>query len=216
MQSTSQRFHGTMHTWSGKGYGFIRRDDKQPDVFAHISDVMEFMGDQLEVGQRRLMQDAVPEAWKDGQTTALALSVALSAQSGHAIPWTVLRRAIDDAIKARWIELSTASGPWPCDITGASAVKLTPPLAPGGMGGPQPGGHIPKPKGVYISSAALEPSSLQDLMDVLPDVIKAAAGVPLQFQLQISLGDGQEVGSEIIQSINRLLDEVSTDLRLRL
>ena len=41
-----------MHTWSGKGYGFIRRDDKQPDVFAHISDVMEFMGDQLEVGQR--------------------------------------------------------------------------------------------------------------------------------------------------------------------
>ena len=35
-----------MHTWSGKGYGFIRRDDKQPDVFAHISDVMEFMGDQ--------------------------------------------------------------------------------------------------------------------------------------------------------------------------
>ena len=51
MQSTSQRFHGT-HTWSGKGYGFIRRDDKQPDVFAHISDVMEFMADQLEVGQR--------------------------------------------------------------------------------------------------------------------------------------------------------------------
>ncbi len=63
MQSTSERFHGTMHTWSGKGYGFIRRDDKQPDVFAHISDVMEFMGDQLEVGQR--VTRARPKERKD-------------------------------------------------------------------------------------------------------------------------------------------------------
>ncbi len=35
-----------------------------------------------------------------------SLSVALSAQTGHPIPWTVLRRAIDDAIKARWLELA--------------------------------------------------------------------------------------------------------------
>ena len=69
----SQRFHGTMHTWSGKGYGFIRRDDKQPDVFAHISDVMEFMGDQLEVGQRvtfELGQDP-----KSGKTKAINVRI---------------------------------------------------------------------------------------------------------------------------------------------
>lgn len=51
---------------------------------------------------------------------------------------------------------------------------------------------------------------------MLPNVVKAAAGVPLQFQLQISLGDGQDVGSETIESINTLLDEVSPRLRLRL
>jgi hypothetical protein len=83
------------------------------------------------------------------------------------------------------------------------------------MAEPQPGGYVPKPKGVYTSAAALEPSALQDLVDVLPDVIKAAAGVPLQFQLSVTLGDGQVVGSETVESINKLLEEVSADLRLK-
>jgi len=73
MRSTSERFHGTMHSWSGEGYGLIRRDDKQPDVFVHIRDVMEFMGDQLEVGQRvtfELAQDP-----KTGKTKAVNVSL---------------------------------------------------------------------------------------------------------------------------------------------
>ena len=163
----------------------------------------------------RLMQDAVPDAWKDGQTTALALSVALSAQTGRPIPWTVLRRAIDDAIKARWLELAPGSGAWPCDMADASAIELKQPAAPGGLAEPQPGGYVPKPKGVYMSSAALEPSALQDLVDVLPDIVKAAAGLPLQFQLSVTLGDGQEVGPETVESINKFLEEVSPDLRLK-
>jgi hypothetical protein len=94
-------------------------------------------------------------------------------------------------------------------------VTLKPPAAPGGMGEPQPGGYVPKPKGVYTSSAPLEPSALQDLVDVLPEVVKAAAGVPLQFQLSVTLGDGQEVGTETVETINKLLEEVSGDLRLK-
>ena len=44
-------------------------------------------------------QEALPEAWKDGQTTALALSLGLSAQTGQPVPWTVLRDGIDGALK---------------------------------------------------------------------------------------------------------------------
>lgn len=163
----------------------------------------------------RLMQDAVPEAWKDGQTTAFALSVALSAKSGQPIPWTVVRRAIDDAIKARWIELATGSGSWPCEMAGASAVMLKQPTASGGFAEPRGGGYAPKPIGTYASSAILEPPALQDLVDVLPDILTAAAGVPLQFRLSVTMGDGQEVGIETVDSINKLLEEVSSDLRLK-
>src|SRR5262249_1697363 len=42
----------------------------------------------------RLNEDAVPDAWNGGKTPAYALSVALSRQTGHSIPWTVLRNAI--------------------------------------------------------------------------------------------------------------------------
>jgi hypothetical protein len=125
-----------------------------------------------------------------------------------------MRRAIDDAITSRWLELAPESGAWPCDMAGASAVALKHPAAIG-AGEPQPGGYASKPKGVYTCSAALEPSALQDLVDILPAIIKAAAGEQLRFQLHVSLGDGQPVGSETVASINKLLKEVSSDLCLR-
>jgi hypothetical protein len=163
----------------------------------------------------RLTQEAVPQAWKDGQTNALALSIALSAHAGEPTPWTVLRRAIDDAIKARWVELAPESGPWPCEMVGASAVALKQPAAEGGAAERQPSGYVSKPKAVYTCSAGLEPSALQDLVDVLPAIVKAAAGVQLRFQLHVSLGDGQPVQSETVVSINKLFEEVSSDLCLR-
>jgi hypothetical protein len=166
-----------------------------------------------------LTKDSIPEAWKDGRTNALALSAALSTTTGHTVPWTVLRNAIDDGIKARWIEIAPGSGVWPCDIAGASSVLLKQPdaagpgLPGGGVSEPSPGDT--KPKGAYSSSAAIEASAFQDLIEVLPDIIKAAAGVPLQFRLNVSLGDNKEVSAETVEAINKLLEQVNPDLRLK-
>lgn len=163
----------------------------------------------------RLSQNALPEAWKDGETTALALSIALATQNkGRPIPWMIMRQAIEAGIASRWLALSPESGPWPCDVAGAAGIILKQPAA-GGAAEPTPREYTPQPKGVYTCSAALEPSALQDLIDVLPDVIKTAAGIPLQFHLSVTLGNGQEVGSEVIASINQLLKNVSTDLQIR-
>ena len=48
--------------------------DKQPDVFAHISDVMEFMGDQLEVGQR-VTFELGQRPQKSGKTKAVNVRI---------------------------------------------------------------------------------------------------------------------------------------------
>jgi hypothetical protein len=131
----------------------------------------------------QLMQDALPDAWRDGQTTALALSVALSAQTGLPVPWSVMRQAIEDPIKSRWLETAPESGAWPCDVAGASAVILKQPAA---VPEPTPGPYTPRPQGIYHASAAVDASAFQDLVEVLPDLIKLAAGIPLQFRLSVT------------------------------
>ena|SRR5271157_2809638 len=62
---------------------------------------------------------------------------------------------------------------------------------------------------------ALEPFRFQDLVDVLPDIIKAAAGLTLRFELSVTLGDGDNVPPEMLNAVNNLLEEVSQDLTLK-
>ena len=161
----------------------------------------------------QLTTEALPNAWKDGRTTALALSVALSARKEETLPWMVVRRTIDDAIKSRWLQLAPDSASWPCDSAGAEAVVLMQPGTGAEGTGPSPAPE-PGPAGAYKSSARLDPGVLQDLVETLPDVIKAAAGVPLRFDVHITLGDGSEVAPETVEAVNELLKGVSDELRL--
>jgi len=161
----------------------------------------------------QLMPDAVPDAWKEGQATAYALSVALSAKVGRPLPWTVVRRVIDDALKARWIEKASESLAWPCDMAGAAKALLRVPKAGGEE--PKPDERPSYPKGVRYADAVLEPLALQDFVEVLPDVLKAAAGVSLKFRLYIAFGDGQDLEPATVDAISKLLEEVSPDLRLK-
>ena len=121
-----------------------------------------------------------------------------------------MRQAIDDALKSRWIELEPVSAPWPCDMAGAAAIALKEPARVA-----EPKSPMYEPKGIYSSMAVVDPPALQDLVEALPDVIKATAGLPLQFQLHISLGDGTEYDPSIVQAINVLLTTVNPDLCLK-
>ena len=152
----------------------------------------------------RLLPNAITDAWVSGEANVLALSAALAVQESHPVPWSVLRRGIDDAIAARWLEVVPGSGTWPCDATAAATVKVTTPST-------EPDG----PTKVYKASAPLEPDALQDLVDALDELVKASAGVGLSFQLTVQLGDeAKDVPADTLDRLNELLRNVSPDLRL--
>ena len=161
---------------------------------------------------QRLMADAVPDAWTSDEATVLALSVALAGQEGRPLPWTVLRRAVDDAIASRWLETTPGSDAWPCDVAGAAAVVLRPVAFERSSVTPK----AAESRAAYTCSAVLDPAALQDLIDALPDIVKSAAGVPLEFRLDVALGDGgKDVAADTVASIDDLLREVNPDLRLK-
>ena len=110
-----------------------------------------------------------------------------------------------DALKARWLELDPGSATWPCEAAGAATILLKQPAKEGGFSEMKQSPFPPKPNGVLTSTASLDPSALQDLMEILPDLLKASAGVPLRFVIQISLGDGLALGAQMVDTVNKLL-----------
>jgi hypothetical protein len=56
------------------------------------------------------------------------------------------------------------------------------------------------------------------LADAVPKLleIKAKSKVPIQFQIRVELGDGQELpSSDVIQQINDVLGGIKDELRVR-
>ena len=166
----------------------------------------------------RMMAEAIPEAWQDGTANVLAVAAALSNRHGATLPWAVVRAVIDDALRARWVELGAASAAWPCDVAGARHVVLAvPAVKPSGGGGGGEGRPADGPgPGVLTAEAELEPHGIQDLADQIPAIAHAAVGHPLTFKLRIELGgegEGPPAG-DAAAKINELLSEVADDLRL--
>ena len=160
-----------------------------------------------------IMAESIPEAWQDGATNALAVAAALSTRHGVTLPWTAVRAVIEDAIRARWVELGAESAAWPCDLAGARHVVLTiPPAKPPDRGGGwPPAAHRP---GVLTAEAVLQANGIQDLADQIPAIARAAVGHDLKFNLRVELGGEGPAAAEAVAKINELLSEVSDDLRL--
>ena len=161
-----------------------------------------------------LMEASIPDAWRDGKVSALAIVTALSAQLGKPLPWTTVRTAIESGIQTRWIELAPDSAAWPCDFGNAQKVIVQ---AANTQPGPRSrqSSDVQKRLGTVIAEATLEANGVQDLADQIPEIAMAAVGLQLKFNVQIELSGDNPPDPSVLEAINSLLAEVSEDLKLR-
>ncbi len=157
----------------------------------------------------------LPAAWPNGEvTTGLAILEALSQKAGKPLPWTVVRTALNAAFQTRMLERTVDSGPWPCDLAGATHVRVRLPgttvVEPPVVKPPE----VPKKPGVLVAEANLRPGQIQDLADQMGELTKAVVGYDFKLHLRIELAGSKPAPPELVNRLNDMLGEVSQVLRL--
>jgi hypothetical protein len=171
------------------------------------------------IAAAEILPENLPDAWSDGSATALSIATALSQRAGQTLPWKTIKDVITASINARFTELDGTSAEWPCDYPAAQSIRLKV-ASIGGKGSPGREGFGDTGTGskCLIADAELEPSEVQDLGDIVPQLlqIKTKADIPLRFRVQIELGDGKTPPpDQVAQEVNRLLENMKHGLILR-
>jgi hypothetical protein len=141
----------------------------------------------------------LPSAWQNDATNAHLIHAALSSKGGKVLPWTRVAAALDEAFRLGLIERSLDSGPWPCDLGGAAAVKIV-----ARKSEPAP----PKYYGSKTATAELQTHEVQDLADHIDALREATAGHPLRIRVTVEIGDGNPVDQAILDRVNAVLAEI--------
>lgn len=168
------------------------------------------------IAAAEILPENLPDAWSDGQATALSIATALSQGFGRTMPWKTVKDVITASINARFMELDGASGSWPCDYPAAQSIKLKVASGPSRPLGVRDIGSA-TPSKCLVAHAELEPSEIQDLGDIVPQLleIKAKADIPIKFLVRIELGDGKEAPpDDVVKRINELLSNMKDSFRL--
>ena len=124
-----------------------------------------------------------------------------------------MQSAIDSGIRARWIELTPDSHPWPCDFANAQNVIIQVPDSQKRVR--VSGGRAQFQLGTVTAEATLEANGIQDLAEQIPGITMAAVGSNLKFNIRIELSGDDAPDPATIEAINSLLSNVSEELKLR-
>jgi hypothetical protein len=153
-----------------------------------------------------VLPETLPEAWLGSTTTGAAIHAAIAAKSRMATPWGAVRAALVEAFEAGLLERAPGSGPFPCDSSGATSLRVQKPTK-----------RATKPKrtGALAAEAELNEGQLRSLADRLEAIAKAVEGYDIKFFLRVETGSEQKVPDDAVQALNAILGVVSEDLRIR-
>ncbi|HVB60472.1 MAG TPA: hypothetical protein VNE61_04685, partial [Ktedonobacteraceae bacterium] len=174
------------------------------------------------IAHTEIVPTTLPEAWRGDSTTAFDIANALSAKVGKILPWYTVRQTIDAAMRARWLETTADSGPWPCAFSAARSVHLSLPSEPVARPAPVPPPSLtiresaaPAAPGMLVAAADLQEYEIQNLAEQVGQLTKETIGLNLSFHLRVELGPAAQISEATIAQVNELLAEVSERLRLR-
>ncbi|SDM71920.1 Predicted ATPase, AAA+ superfamily [Catalinimonas alkaloidigena] len=159
-----------------------------------------------------ILPDALPEAWSGKSTNAKSIFDALMQKRGR-LPWTQVQQVISSAKKNHQIQSSLTSGEWPCELVDAVKAQFELYLhnRPANGADEAPLQTIGTPTQKF---ATVTPEAIQDLADNMGELLEATAGYDLQFRLDMSFGEGQEIPTEVKDRVNNILKEFSNDIRV--
>lgn len=149
-----------------------------------------------------LVPDQLPAAWSGEETSADHIRGALSADFGKPLPWATVRKSLDEGFSLGLFERTLDSGPWPCDLGGAAAVRLR--VVQGVKDVP-----IPRVQGTAkVAKAVLETHEIVDLADVVDELLEATAGHELRLTMIVDLDREGGASAEAIDGVNQVLEKV--------
>lgn len=194
--------------WLTSGQASILREDIPAGI---LTSDARLQAPPLPIPTTDLSETNMPEVWTGNAATALAIAVALSQRAGTTLPWATIRDTIDGAIRARIIELTLDSAPWPCDFTSAQNVKLK-------IGAPsrKPEVQFTLRPDILVAEAELRPNEIQDLAEQLPEIRKIAGATNLKIHVRLELdGRGSSPGQDLVANLNSLLSKISKSFSLK-
>lgn len=200
--------------WLTSGPASLLAEEVPPGL---LTDDAELQAPPTTIPPLSLLPAALVQAWENGKSTALSVAAALSQQAGRPLPWLTVREALDAAFRARLLERTPQSGPWPCDFAGASAVALQLPEVKAGTGtsGGGPATVPTTPPDTRVSAElVLKANQLQDLSDQVPDLLRAAAGQEIGFAVRVTIKGKDRPQDAVVRAINELLKQVDSEFEV--